>query len=133
MNHPPQIGSRVRWWDARGKTKHGSVKAINILSDNSHIIVIQVEDGQPPTVSLPSVRMTCGGAKKHDVNACRTDRDYHGRGIWKSEEFRSWKIRGCNDTGIRCKWCANVTHDVQLDANVVTNDFKILRPKPYGF
>lgn len=53
MNNPPQIGSRVRWWDARGKTKHGSVKAINILSDNSHIIVIQVEDGQPPTVTLP--------------------------------------------------------------------------------
>lgn len=53
MNHPPQIGSRVRWWDARGQVKHGSVSAINVLSDNSHVIVIKVEDGQPATVTLP--------------------------------------------------------------------------------
>ncbi|KAH8995464.1 hypothetical protein EDB92DRAFT_1943465 [Lactarius akahatsu] len=54
MNQPPQIGSRVQWWDARGQLKHGSVRAINVLSDNSHIIVIKVEDGQPATVTLPN-------------------------------------------------------------------------------
>lgn len=53
MNQPPQIGSRVQWWDARGQLKHGSVRAINVLSDSSHIIVIKVEDGQPATVTLP--------------------------------------------------------------------------------
>ncbi len=30
-----QIGSRVRWWDARGQMKHGTVTAINILTDVS--------------------------------------------------------------------------------------------------
>ncbi|KAH9079445.1 hypothetical protein EDB83DRAFT_2513957 [Lactarius deliciosus] len=49
----PQIGSRVRWWDSRGQLKHGCVKAINVLTDNSHVVVIQVEDGQPSTLTLP--------------------------------------------------------------------------------
>ncbi|KAI9463240.1 hypothetical protein BJY52DRAFT_72973 [Lactarius psammicola] len=53
MNPPPEIDSRVRWWDARGQNKYGIVKAINVLSDNSHVVVIQTEDGQPPTVTLP--------------------------------------------------------------------------------
>ncbi|KAI9466244.1 hypothetical protein BJY52DRAFT_1183104 [Lactarius psammicola] len=55
MNPPPQIGSRVRWWDSRGQLKHGHVKAINVLTDSSHVIVIQVEDGQPSTVTLPLI------------------------------------------------------------------------------
>jgi hypothetical protein len=70
-----QIGSRVRWWDARGQLMHGQVKAFNVLNDvrffgrtywwpmfkrfcnqNSQVVVIQVEDGgQPPTVVLPYV------------------------------------------------------------------------------
>ncbi|KAH9168813.1 hypothetical protein EDB89DRAFT_1557645 [Lactarius sanguifluus] len=53
MNPPPAIDSRVRWWDARGQIMYGTVKAINVLSDNSHVVVIQVEGGQPPTVTLP--------------------------------------------------------------------------------
>ncbi|KAH8990298.1 hypothetical protein EDB92DRAFT_784830 [Lactarius akahatsu] len=53
MNPPPEIDSRVRWWDARGQIMYGTVKAINVLSDNSHVIVIQVDGGQPPTVTLP--------------------------------------------------------------------------------
>ncbi|KAH9035923.1 hypothetical protein EDB85DRAFT_1889095 [Lactarius pseudohatsudake] len=113
MNQPPQIGSRVQWWDARGKLKHGSVRAINVLSDNSHIIVIKVEDGQPAIVTLPrdcnmthswhnssSVRMTCGSAENHDVNACRMSRDYNGRGLGR---------------GVLEKW----RDHVQLDANAV--------------
>jgi hypothetical protein len=28
-----QIGGRVRWWDAMGKIKYGTVQAINVLSD----------------------------------------------------------------------------------------------------
>ncbi|KAH9966702.1 hypothetical protein BC827DRAFT_1153071 [Russula dissimulans] len=70
-----QISSRVRWWDARGQLKHGTVKRINVLNDGSRVVVIEVEDGQPPTVNLPchnssSVRniARCGGAEKHDVN-----------------------------------------------------------------
>ncbi|KAH9036746.1 hypothetical protein EDB83DRAFT_1760101 [Lactarius deliciosus] len=54
MNPPPQIGSRVRWWNSRGQLMHGTVRNINVLSDNSHIVVIQVEaDQEPSTVSLP--------------------------------------------------------------------------------
>ncbi|KAH9027705.1 hypothetical protein EDB85DRAFT_98720 [Lactarius pseudohatsudake] len=54
MNPPPQIGSRVRWWNSRGQLMHGTVRNINVLSDNSHVVVIQVEaDQQPSTVSLP--------------------------------------------------------------------------------
>lgn len=54
MNPPPQIGSRVRWWNARGQVMHGTVRTINVLSDNSHVVVIQVDAGQPQTVSLPA-------------------------------------------------------------------------------
>ncbi|KAI9439790.1 hypothetical protein H4582DRAFT_2075156 [Lactarius indigo] len=53
MNPPPQVDSRVRWWDARGQIMYGTVKAINVLSDNSHVVVVQVDGGQPPTVTLP--------------------------------------------------------------------------------
>ncbi|KAI9446019.1 hypothetical protein H4582DRAFT_2052142 [Lactarius indigo] len=90
MNHPPQLGSRVQWWDAKGKLKHGSVRAINVLSDNSRIIVIKVEDGQPATVTLPSVRMTCEGAENDDVNACRMGHDYNGRGLGRGN-LEKWR------------------------------------------
>jgi len=53
MNPPLQIASRVRWWDHRGQVKYGTVRAINVLNDTSQVVVIQVEDGQPPTVTLP--------------------------------------------------------------------------------
>ncbi|KAI0302068.1 hypothetical protein BC826DRAFT_966114 [Russula brevipes] len=67
MNPSLQVGSRVSWWDARGQLKHGKVREINVLTDSSQVVVIRVEDGQPSTVTLPSVRMTRGGAEKHDV------------------------------------------------------------------
>ncbi|KAF8271211.1 hypothetical protein EI94DRAFT_1698333 [Lactarius quietus] len=72
MNPPPEIGSRVRWWDARGQIKTGTVKAINVLTDNSHVVVIQVEDEQASTVTLP--RMT---SERAEWVATRT--------AWKSE------------------------------------------------
>ncbi|KAF8264588.1 hypothetical protein EI94DRAFT_1805625 [Lactarius quietus] len=57
MNPPPQIGSRVRWWNARGQVMNGTVRAINVLPDNSHVVVIHVDGGQPPSVSLPYVTL----------------------------------------------------------------------------
>ncbi|KAI0281436.1 hypothetical protein BGY98DRAFT_932073 [Russula aff. rugulosa BPL654] len=61
MNSPLQVslvGSRVRWWDARGALKHGKVKAIHFLTDTSQVVEIQVEDGQPSIVTLPMERLT---------------------------------------------------------------------------
>jgi len=53
MNPPLQISSRVRWWDTRGQLKHGTVKAFNILNDSSQVVVIQVDDAQTSTITLP--------------------------------------------------------------------------------
>jgi len=53
MNPPLQIGSRVRWWDTRGQLKHGIVRAISVMSDSSHVVTIQAEDGPPAQVTLP--------------------------------------------------------------------------------
>jgi len=53
MNPPPQIGSRVCWWNHLGQLMHGTVESINVLSDNSHVVVIRVDAGQHSTVSLP--------------------------------------------------------------------------------
>jgi len=52
-----EIGDRVWWWDARGQVKHGVVRRINVLSDTSRVVVIQVEDGQQP-VTLPIETVT---------------------------------------------------------------------------
>ncbi|KAI9457075.1 hypothetical protein BJY52DRAFT_1378744 [Lactarius psammicola] len=92
-----QIGSRVRWWNSKGQLMHGVVRTINVLSDNSHVVVIQVEAGAPSTVSLPldhlSVWITCLRAQKNDVTACKM-------GLRLEEAFRRVECGGGQKAGL---------------------------------
>ncbi|KAN0132828.1 hypothetical protein V8E53_009193 [Lactarius tabidus] len=120
MNPPPQIGSRVRWWDARGQTQNGTVKAINVLSDNSHVVVIQVENAQNSTVTLPPLGyldvyyfhlyhnitklngLDCDidvCAEKHDVRAYRMGRDESRLEEWRRPRASRKAIRFPMDMG----------------------------------